>query len=73
MLIPFTTFCINLCPRFNNIINAKLEIRRDVSESKGFRLSRTKTECMEFEFGKSRNKDKGVVTLDDQEIPKSES
>lgn len=28
---------------------------------------------MECEFGKSRNKEKGVVTLEDQEIPKSES
>lgn len=28
---------------------------------------------MEREFGKSRNKEKGVVTLEDQEIPKSES
>jgi len=56
-----------------HIINVKLEIWRDVSESKDFRLSRTKTEYMECEFGKSRNKDKEVVTLDDQEIPKSES
>lgn len=56
-----------------HIINVKLEIWRDVSESKGFRLSRNKRKCMECEFGKSRNKDKGVVTLDDQEIPKSKT
>ena len=36
--------------------NAKLEIWWDALESKGFWLSRTKIEYMEYKFSKSRNK-----------------
>jgi hypothetical protein len=54
-------------------VNVKLEIWRDALESKGFQLSRTKTEYMECKFSKSRNRDEGVVRFDGQEIPKSKS
>lgn len=37
----------------------KLEIWKDVLESKGFRHRRIRTEYMRFNFGKSRNKDEG--------------
>ena len=53
--------------------NAKLEIWWDALESKGFWLSMTKIEYMEYKFSKSRNKNKGVVRLDGQEILKSDS
>ena len=49
-------------------VNSKLEIWRDSSKSKGFRLSRSKTDCMKCR--QRINKD-GVVKLDGQEIPKS--
>ena len=44
-------------------VNVKLEIWRDALESKGFRLSRTKKEYVEY-MSKSRNKDEGIVRLD---------
>ena len=49
-------------------VNSKLEIWRDASKSKGFRLSRSKTDCMKC---KQRINKDGVVKLDGQEIPKS--
>ena len=54
-------------------VNVKLEIWWHALESKGFRLSRTKTEYVECKFSKSRNKDDEAIRLDGQEIPKSES
>ena len=54
-------------------VNAKLEIWQKALESKGFHLSRTKMMYMEYKFSKSRNKDKGAIRLDGQEILKSES
>ena len=49
-------------------VNSKLEIWRDSSKSKGFRLSRSKTDCMKC---KQRINKDGVVKLDGQEIPES--
>lgn len=49
-------------------VNSKLEIWRDASKSKGFRLSRSKTDCMKC---KQRINKDGVVKLDGQEIPES--
>ena len=54
-------------------VNVKLEIWQKALESKGFHLSRTKMMYMEYKFSKSRNKDKGAIRLDGQEILKSES
>ena len=53
--------------------NFKLELCHDTLESKGFRLSGTKTKQMECKFSKSRNKNEGAVRLDGQQITKSES
>jgi hypothetical protein len=35
-------------------VNRKLELWRQTLESKGFRISRTKTEYMRCDFGKAR-------------------
>jgi len=37
-------------------VNAKLELWRQTLKSRGFRLSRTKTEYMEYKFSKQRFK-----------------
>ena len=49
-------------------VNSKLEIWRDASKSKGFRLSRSKTDCMKC---KERINKDGVVKVEGQEIPES--
>ena len=49
-------------------VNAKLELWRQTLESRGFRLSRTKTEYMECKISKQRIRDYNIVTLDGQEI-----
>ncbi|KAF3649261.1 hypothetical protein FXO38_05352 [Capsicum annuum] len=47
-------------------VNDKLEVWRQTLESKGFRLSRSKTEYMECKFNDLRQEDKMVVRLDSQ-------
>ena len=49
-------------------VNRKLELWRHTLESKGFRLSRTKTECMMCDFSASRH-ESGDVRLDGQVVP----
>jgi Reverse transcriptase (RNA-dependent DNA polymerase) len=44
-------------------VNQKLELWRQTLESKGFRLSRTKTEYMKCQFS-GKNSDDGDVSLD---------
>ncbi|KAI0497081.1 hypothetical protein KFK09_023409 [Dendrobium nobile] len=51
-------------------VEGKLELRRSTLESKGFRLSRSKTEYMECNFSSNRPSE-GIVTLRDQVINKS--
>ena len=53
-------------------VNAKLERRREELESKGFRISRAKTEYMECIFSSSREGDRGEVRIETQELHKSE-
>ena len=53
-------------------VNTKLEIWRKILESKGFRISRTKTEYMECKFSNSNNESRGKVKIESQELPKSE-
>ncbi|GMP67085.1 hypothetical protein CsSME_00027194 [Camellia sinensis var. sinensis] len=53
-------------------VNIKLEIWRKTLESKGFRISRTKTEYMECKFSNNNNKSRGEVKIENQELPKSE-
>ena len=50
----------------------KLEFWREALESKGLKISRNKTEYMECNFGKNQGMNEGVVSIEDQEIPKSE-
>ena len=45
-------------------MNEKLEVWRQSLESKGFRLSRSKTEYMECKFTESSQEDEMVVRLD---------
>ena len=53
-------------------VNAKLELWRGVLESKGFRISWTKTEYMECKFSQNRSRNESVVKIDNQDIPQSD-
>ena len=53
-------------------VNRKLELWRCTLESKGFRLSRTKTEYMMCNFSAIRHKD-GDVSLDGQVVSKKDT
>lgn len=52
-------------------VNMKLKLWRKTQESKGFRLSRTKTEYMKCDFSSDRLED-GDVCLDGQTIPQKD-
>ncbi|KAF3680692.1 putative pre-mRNA-processing factor 6-like [Capsicum annuum] len=54
-------------------VNERLEVWRQTLESKGFRLSRYKTEYMEYKFSNSSQKDEVVVRLDFQDVCKRDS
>ncbi|KAM3223006.1 hypothetical protein P3L10_022276 [Capsicum annuum] len=54
-------------------VNDKLEVWRQTLESKGFRLSRSKTEYLECKFNVSREVDEVVVRLDSQVVCKRDS
>ncbi|KAL3356212.1 hypothetical protein AABB24_017079 [Solanum stoloniferum] len=54
-------------------VNARLEVWRRTLESKGFRLSRTKTEYLRCKFSDALDEADGEVRLDTQIIPKKES
>ncbi|KAM2452819.1 hypothetical protein PS2_010187 [Malus domestica] len=51
-------------------VNAKLNLWREVLESKGLRLSRSKTEYMECKFSANGGQNELRVRIGDQEIPK---
>ena len=53
-------------------VNRKLELWRQTLESKGFRLSRTKTEYMMCGFSTTRHEEK-VVSLDGQVVPRKDT
>ncbi|KAM1798712.1 hypothetical protein ACFX12_032753 [Malus domestica] len=53
-------------------VNAKLNLWREVLESKGLRLSRSKTEYMECKFSANGCQNELGVRIGDQEIPKSD-
>ena len=53
-------------------VNKKLELWRQTLEARRFRLSRLKTKYMECNFGKRKNNEQGVITLDGQQIPVTE-
>ncbi|KAF3666290.1 Proteasome subunit beta type-7 [Capsicum annuum] len=54
-------------------VNDKLEIWRQTLESKGFRLSKIKTDYLECKFSKVSQEDGVVVKLDSQVVQKRES
>jgi hypothetical protein len=53
-------------------VNQKLELWRQTLESKGFRLSRTKTEYMMYQFS-GENLDDGDVSLDGRAVPTNDT
>jgi Reverse transcriptase (RNA-dependent DNA polymerase) len=53
-------------------VNKKLELRRQTLESKGFRLSRTKTEYMRCQFS-GENLDDRDVSLDGRVVPMNDT
>nr|XP_009598536.1 uncharacterized protein LOC104094320 [Nicotiana tomentosiformis] len=54
-------------------INAMLEVWRQTMESKGFKLSRLKTEYLECKFSEERHKEEVEVKIDTQVIPTRDS
>ena len=53
-------------------VNRKLELWRHTLESKGFRVSRTKTEYMRCDFGNAAHEE-GEVSLEDHVVPKKDT
>ncbi|KAM2034229.1 hypothetical protein ACFX16_037466 [Malus domestica] len=53
-------------------VNAKLNLWREVVESKGLRLSRSKTEYMECKFSANGGQNELGVRIRDREVPKSD-
>ena len=53
-------------------VNAKLELWRSTLESKGFRVSRSKTEYMECEFSDLRLREACIVNMLGQDVPKKD-
>jgi len=54
-------------------VNDKLEVWRQTLESKGFRLSRSKTEYLECKFNDVRLENEVVVKLESQVVCKRDS
>ncbi|XP_070047327.1 uncharacterized protein [Nicotiana tomentosiformis] len=54
-------------------VNARLEVLRQALESKGFKLSRSKTEYLECKFSDERHEEEVEVNIDTQIIPKIDS
>jgi hypothetical protein len=53
-------------------VNRKLKLWRHTLESKGFRLSRTKTEYMRYDFSVTRHEERDV-SLDGQVVAKKDT
>ncbi|XP_070011493.1 uncharacterized protein [Nicotiana sylvestris] len=60
---------IVLIDETQNGVNAQLKVWRQTLESKGFKLSRTKTEYLECKFSGETQRGEGEVRLDSQVIP----
>ena len=54
-------------------VNRKLELWRQTLESKGFRLSRIKTEYMRYGFSTTNREEEKEVSLDGQVIPQKDT
>ena len=52
-------------------VNAKLEIWGEALESKGFKIRRTKTKYIKYNFSGSRNTNEEIVKIASQEIRRS--
>jgi hypothetical protein len=52
-------------------VDQKLKLWRRILEAKGFRLSRSKTEYMKYNFS-ATTQEEGNVRLDDQVVPKKD-
>ena len=52
-------------------VNQKLEFWRETLESKGFKLSRTKTEYMRCDFGTTREEED--INLEGQVVPRNDT
>ncbi|KAL4198985.1 hypothetical protein AMTRI_Chr03g48830 [Amborella trichopoda] len=57
---------IILIDETRNNVNIKLELWKDALESKGFKISRTRTEYTECKFSNKRSRDEEVVKIDGQ-------
>nr|XP_016501808.1 PREDICTED: uncharacterized protein LOC107820102 [Nicotiana tabacum] len=64
---------IVLIDETRGIINARLEVWRQTLESKGFKLSRSKTEYLECKFSQERHEEEVEVNIDTQVIPTRDS
>jgi hypothetical protein len=53
-------------------VNRKLKLWRQTLESKGFRVSRTKTEYMRCDFG-TTTQEEGDVSLEGQVVPRKDT
>ena len=53
-------------------VNTKLELWREVLESKWLKISRNKTKYIKCNFNKNQCMNEGVVSIEGQEMPKSE-
>ena len=51
-------------------MNQKLELWRETLESKGSRLSRTKTEYMKCDFGTTTREEEEDINLESQVVPR---
>ena len=58
--------------KFGKWVNAKLNIWREVLESKGLRLSRSKTKYIECKFSATIGPIESRVRIGDHEVPKSD-
>nr|XP_018633176.1 uncharacterized protein LOC108948481 [Nicotiana tomentosiformis] len=54
-------------------VNTKLEVWRQMLESKGFKLSRSKTEYLECKFSEGMHEEEVEVRIDTQIIPKRDN
>uniref|UniRef100_A0A0A9HNU0 Reverse transcriptase domain-containing protein n=1 Tax=Arundo donax TaxID=35708 RepID=A0A0A9HNU0_ARUDO len=54
-------------------VNKELELWRQTLESKGFRLSRTKTEYIRCGFSATRHEEQVEVSLDRQVVPQKDT
>ncbi|XP_070010807.1 uncharacterized protein LOC142162899 [Nicotiana tabacum] len=54
-------------------VNTRLEVWRQTLETKGFKLSRSKTEYLECKFSDERNEEEVEVKVDTQVIPTRDS